>query len=78
MTALIRQSWACLNANDFARFLTLMTDEEAPNALPADLILAAASGEATPEAAPEAERIAVLDVERLPDGRGLRRRRHPH
>lgn len=72
VTALIRQTWACLNAGDYARFLALMTDPEAARSLPPGLILETAAGEAPPVAGPAETQTAVyavLDVERLPDGR---------
>jgi hypothetical protein len=72
VTALIRQTWACLNAGDYARFLALMTDAEAARSLPPELILETAAGAAPVAAGPLDEQTAVyaiLDVERLPDGR---------
>lgn len=72
VSAVIRESWACLNGEDYARFLALLTDREAAFALPPELLLQVAVGLSTPEApAPDQQTavFAILDVEQLPDGR---------
>ena len=80
--AVIRQEWACLNANDTPRVLALYSDALLHRAFaPADLLRIAGGAsldvfgqvvEGTPTAIPPAEQtalIAVLDIERLDDGR---------
>ena len=80
--AVIRQEWACLNANDTRRFLALLSDELIGRAFAPEDLQRIAEGasldvfgqlvEGTPTAIPPAEQtalIAVLDIERLDDGR---------
>ena len=80
--AVIRQEWACLNANDSHRILALYSDALISRAFAPEDLLRIAGGasldvfgqvvEGTPTAIPPAEQtalIAVLDIERLDDGR---------
>ena len=61
-----------LDAGDLPRFLALMTDAEAVRAVPPEAILAAVAPQGTPGTALEAGQtalFAILDIERLADGR---------
>ena len=81
VTAVVRQEWACVNANDFPRLLALYTDDLIRRVFsPEDIeAMTGASVNAlgtvtpgTPEPVPPAEQtalIAVLDVEVLGEGR---------
>ena len=80
--SVIRQEWACLNANDSRRILALYSDGLIRRSFAPEDLLRIAEGasldvfgqvvEGTPTAIPPAEQsalIAVLDIERLDDGR---------
>jgi len=70
LTALVRQEWACANADDFPRMLALYTDDLVRRFFPPEALEAFAA-EGTPEPVPPAERtalFAVLDVELLGNG----------
>jgi hypothetical protein len=70
LIALVRQEWACLNANDWPRAFALFSDDLIRRFfLPEDV---EAMNVPPTEALPEQEQtaiFAVLDVEILPDGR---------
>ena len=70
LTALVRQEWACANADDFPRMLALYTDDLVRRFFPPEALEEFAAG-GTPEAVPAVERtalFAVLDVELLGEG----------
>ena len=70
LTALVRQEWACANANDFPRMLALYTDDLVRRYFPPEALEEFAAG-GTPELVPAAEQtalFAVLDVELLGEG----------
>lgn len=70
LTALVRQEWACLNADDFPRTLALYTDDLVRRFFPPEALEGFGAAR-TPEALPAAEQtalFAVLDVELLGEG----------
>lgn len=70
VTAVIRESWACLNAGDWARFFALLTEQEVrQNFAPQDITGLTAQPPAPAPPDQQTAVFAVLDVERLPDGR---------
>lgn len=68
-TAVIHESWACLNAGDWPRFFALLTEDEMRQGFGPDIL---ALGSLPPAPFPADQQTAVyaiLDIEVLPDGR---------
>jgi hypothetical protein len=68
-TAVVRESWACLNAGDWPRFFALLTEDEMRQNFGADIV--ALGGSPVAPYPPDQWTVvhAILDVEVLPDGR---------
>jgi hypothetical protein len=66
----VRESWACLNAGDWARFFALLTEADIRrNFAPSDILALGSSPAAPFPVDQQTAIIAILDVEVLPDGR---------
>ncbi|MDQ3701779.1 MAG: hypothetical protein M3442_12790 [Chloroflexota bacterium] len=70
VSAVIQESWACLNGNNWAGFMAYLTEEEILQSFAPDDITGLTGQAATPLPAAEQTAVfAILDVEVLPDGR---------
>jgi hypothetical protein len=68
-TAVVRESWACLNAGDWPRFFALLTEDEMRQGFGADIVALGSSPAAPYPPDQQTAVYAILDIEVLPDGR---------